>query len=246
MSALQGGNAPGHLCNRRWLSKVIARFGVQAKQAEADPTGDAAERMRQASKSCDKEESARPRPTMLPGLTYAGLVAWARRTFGSLDPLRVVARFAIYQGTKEDGSPKYRGIDDGKANGMNAATTTWETLACITFIWPITVARAFIAAYRRLGIRPRALWLGLDDLRHAYRTVPNSQLHFSVVACWHTVRQCVMFYRLPAHSFGYVASVLNFASLPHFVCFVCMTFFAVVVDHFVDDHCVVDLSLIHI
>ena len=105
------------------------------------------------------------------------------------------------------------------------------------------VARAFVVAARRRGVPCPRLWLGLNDLRAAYRVVPIAAIHLSVIACWSVRRGRVLFYRLPGHAFGLLASVCNFCQFAHFICHVTLVFFLVVVDHYVDDFVFVDPAL---
>ena len=197
--------------------------------------------LRVAEDLCEKEVTARPRPTMMPGLSLAGLTRWARDAVpGGIRAVRVMVSFVTRQGTRADGTPKYRRIDDAKQNGVNAATRTVETITCISFLFPILVARAFVAAARRSRVRCPPLWVGLDDLRAADRTVPVAALWLSVIAVWSARHARAVFYRLPGHAFGLVASVVNFCSFAHFVCFVAQVVMLVAVDHFVDDFVFVD------
>ena len=234
LHALATGRAPGFVSNVQWIGRVCGMLRKRAQDATRNP--DAMDALGAAEALCDKEVRARPRPTMMPPLTVGELTSWAARSFvGGLRAVRVMVSFVLKQGLRADGSPKYRRIDDGKQAGLNGATRTVETVTLISFLFPILVARAFVASARRKGVPCPRLWLGLDDLRAAYRVVPVAAINLSVIATWSVKRACVLFYRLPGHAFGLVASVCNFCQFAHFICHVTLVFFLVVIDHYVDD-----------
>ena len=236
MTDLACGRAPNFLSNQRWLGRACAMLRSRARR----PTADAAELMRKAEELCEAETMAAPRPTMMPGLTLRALSRWATLACGGIQRVRVVVRFVLRQGLKADGTPKYRGIDDLKQNGVNGACRTVESIIAISFLFPALVARAFVEAARKQRKPCPPLWFGCDDLKHAYRIVPIAAIWLSVVAIWSVRKGCVMFYRMPGHAFGAVASVVNFNRLPHFVCFVAQVIMLVAVDHYCDDFCSVD------
>ena len=102
-------------------------------------------------------------------------------------------RFAIFQGLKDDGTEKWRGIDDALSNGLNGATTTHETLNYITFEFPAKVARVVYDWCTANGQPMPRLSIALDDMRHAYRTVPNAMPWLCIVAAWSFAAGCVMY-----------------------------------------------------
>ena len=234
---LVSGRAAGFVSNARWLGRVVGLLRGSADRARTEQ--DRAT-LRAAEELCDKEVRALPRPTMMPPLTLNELSRWARRVYGSVNVLRPMVSFVLRQGQRADGTDKFRRIDNAKGNGLNGATRTVETVVCISFMFPILLARAFADAARRQRVAPRTLWIGLDDLKAAYRTIPVAALQLSVIAVWSVRRTCAMFYRLPGHAFGLVASVVNFCCFAHFVCFVAQVVMLVAVDHFVDDFVFVD------
>jgi len=189
-----------------------------------------------------KERGVTPNPTIGKGMTYRQLVRFAVKEYGGIDKCRPLLRFAIQQGVKEDGSAKWRGIDDALRNGINRATTTYETISYVTFEFPAQVARAVYEWCQRNGKPMPELSTALDDMRHAYRTVPNAQPFLSIVAAWSFAAACVMYYVVPGHVFGMTAAVLNFNRFPHFVVSVARTWLAAWVDHYVDDYMELDLS----
>ena len=231
---LATGQAKGFFNNLLWLGRACGTLRRRASDAAGDP--DAMAALSAAETLCDKECRAQPRPTMMPPLTLSELTRWAADSVaGGLGAVRVMISFVVRQGLRPDGTPKYRRIDDGKQAGLNGATRTMESVTLISFLFPILVARAFVASASRRGVPCPRLWLGLDDLRAAYRVVPVAAIHLSVIAIWSVKKARVLFFRLPGHAFGLVASVCNFSQFAHFVCHVTLVFFLVVVDHYVDD-----------
>lgn len=221
-----------------WLRHVEGTFAERAESALASG-GSALAAMRAAWLATEKEVCPRDGgdPTMLPGMTRRQLERWAKRTVvGGTAAVRVTMRFAIEQGLRADGSVKWRAIDDAKASGINGATSTWETIYCINFLWPLLVCRAFYHTAARLGVRMPRLHVGLDDLRHAYRVVPVQMLGLAVVALWSFSKGCTMYHVVPGHSFGLLASVINFGRLPHLVCAICVVMFGVNCTHYCDDY----------
>ena len=226
--------------NQPWFDKVETKLRGDAKKAASDPKK--REALDRAAGLCEAEATA-DRPTMFPAMTFQQLKTWAKSIVGSLQHVRLTRRFAVPQGLKEDGSVKYRGIDDSKDNGINAATPTAETVKHPSFMWPIIMARLFWQIAAAMCMACPELSIGLDDLRGAYRMVPNSQPWLTVVAVWSFLRNRPMFYVCPSHTFGMVSSVPNFNRLPHLVCAVAMVFLAVLVDHYVDDYMNVDTAV---
>ena len=239
VSDLARGLAKPHLSNSQWLRRVCSMLCARA--SAAPPSSESHAAIQKAHELAEKETRARPQPTLMPGMTLRGLARWATQ-FGGLNKVRVMPRFAIAQGTKKDGSVKWRGIDDGKASGHGCVTATSETTTSISFMFPVLVARRAVRTAHRMRAQCPPLWFGLDDLRAAYRVVPNSMPWMVVIAVWSFAARCVLFYHMPGHPFGLIASVLNFNRLPHFICAVAQIFFVLAVDHYVDDYINVDLA----
>ena len=143
---LARGYYAGCASNARWLGKVCAQLRYRAKAAQqTGPGSERAEMLKVAEELCEKEVRASPRPTMMPPLTLPELVSWAK-TIGGIARVRVTTCFVLAQGQRADGTPKLRRIDNAKENGINAACRTVEAVTCISFMFPILIARAFVTA----------------------------------------------------------------------------------------------------
>ena len=147
-------------------------------------------------------------------------------------------RFGVWQG--EGDSRKLRAIDNAKGSQKNAATTTWETIYCMTLFFVVVAASLFSSSAAAAGRTAPRLLIGLDDMRAAYRRIPVASPWFTVFAIWSFVRRRVEYYFLPGHTFGMASSVLNFNRFPHLLVAMSRTLFAVVCDHFFDDYVIVD------
>jgi hypothetical protein len=149
-------------------------------------------------------------------------------------------RFGIWQSLV-----KFRAINDAKISLSNAITRMYETATLPTCQFPAMVAAAVVRACRRIpGMQIPAMWLGLDDIDAAYRRIPNSQPGFSVFGIWSTKLHQVRFYEVYGHNFGLKSSVVNFNRAPHLVCSFCRRWFALPVDHYVDDFIVPDIAVV--
>ena len=242
LAELARGHSRGFASNAQWLGQACGVLRRKANKAKAEGPGSrAAKELAGLEESCEKEVRATPHPTMLPPLTLRKLVAWAL-PFGGIRKVRVILCFMICQGKRADGTDKVRRIDNCKSNGLNAACRTVETVSCISFMFPIFVARAFVSAARARQCPCPRLWLGLDDLKAAYRMVPVMQIWLSVLAVWSLRHEKPMFYRMPGHAFGMLASVVNFCRLPAFVCYVAQAILLVAVSHYMDDFVHVDVA----
>lgn len=243
----------GFMSNTAWLRETDRAISEQARRAEREG-GDrlaslkkvdeaTAEEASQPERPADSDpRSPSPVPTMGPRMTIRQLKRWAAMECGGIHNVRVARRFAIRQGTNEaTGEAKYRCIDDDKQSGVNGATATLETLMLISVMFVASAARTFHTAAGRLGLPMPRLTIGLDDLRKAYRVVPNSMPWLSVVAVWAFSWNCTAFHVMYGHSFGKVASVLNFNRLPCFVCEVALVLLLILVQHYVDDYVNCDL-----
>ena len=174
--------------------------------------------------------------TMLAPMTWRQFVSWAAGAVGGVQHTRPAPRHTIVQGFKSDGiTPKYRAIDDHKVSGGNGATDVPESVDLISFMWPVILARAIVRAFTRRGLKVPRVRLGLDDLRHAYRTIPQALLAMSVVTYYSFVRKCTVYQVVPGHSFGCVGSIPNFNRLPRLVCAVSVMLLLSLVAQYVDD-----------
>ena len=233
--------------NTAWFKDVSTRLSEEATRALN--TGQNMEKLRAVEEQSFAEAGWDPAtglfsgaaPTMGEPMTLRQFGRWAHTAVGGVENVRVMRRFAIKQGVREDGSVKWRVIDDAKASGVNAATYTEETITCASFLFVALICRVFyrLRRFGPGGVMPQ-MWVGLDDLRKAYRMVPNSMPGCAVVAYWSFAYGCVVYQLVPGHSFGFVSAVLNFNRLPAFICIFTCLFFAVCVTNYFDDSIVVD------
>jgi hypothetical protein len=84
--------------------------------------------------------------------------------------------------------------------------------------------------------------VGLDDLRHAYRTIPQAIAGLSAVAYYSFMRARTVYQTVPGHSFGNAGSVPNFNRLPRLACAVAVMMALALVAHYVDDFIACDLA----
>ena len=143
-------------------------------------------------------------------MSKRALRRYAEQHFGGIDNCRPMCRFAIQQGLDPDGNQKWRGIDDAKANGINRACTTHETVFYITFEFPARVARAVYEWCQSNGTPMPEMTIALDDMRAAYRTVPNAMSWLCIIAAWSFAAGAVLYHVVPGHVFGMISSVLNY------------------------------------
>ena len=120
---------------------------------------------------------------------------------------RCMVRFPVEQGDS------WRGCDDADRSQHNDATTTSETIRCITSEMP---ARLAAMMYDRWSGSPHVVHGGTDDLHKAYWRVPNSEPCNSIIMLYHPRLQRVVMYEVPGHSSGLRSSVLNFKYLNSF------------------------------
>jgi len=228
------GDVPGQMSNTQWLQHCD--ISLKAKATAAKAKGDKHfQPFAEIEKTIERERRAPGGPTLQRGKTLRQLTKFAAEHWGGVQAVRPVILFAIEQGLREDGSTKWRGIDDLLHNGINAAAATWETVYYITFEWPALAAREVAKWCKAHGTAMVELALALDDIRHAYRTVPNGQPWLCVIAAFSSAAGCVLYYTMPGHPFGAIASVLNFCQQPHLLVHVARVWLGIPVDHYVDD-----------
>ena len=167
-----------------------------------------------------KETCTQPYPTMEDRMTPRQYQRWAQNECGGEQNTRPARRHCIVQGIKEDGSTKYRCIDDKNRNGEKEATTTRESVDTPSFLWPIWVLMTIARICKRRGFRLPACTIGLDDMRHAFRTIPQMMRSVAMVAYFSFSMRTTVFQVISGHSFGSIGSVPNFARLPRLICVV--------------------------
>ena len=155
---------------------------------------------------------------------------------------RCLRRFGVVQGVDASGLPKVRAIDNARTALLNAASTLFETITCISFEFAAIVAILVAAECARLSIPLLALTIGLDDMRAAYRRIPTSQPWYTCFAVWHAIKRRVVYFYLNGHSFGAVSSVVNFNRFPKVMVAMARALFAVMCDQYFDDYMICDLE----
>ncbi len=122
---------------------------------------------------------------------------------------RGLRRFAIWQ------KAKWRPIDDGAENLLNAVTGTWDKLSLIGADFPAKLVRLFQCEIDRraaeMGVPP-PLWVyegSSDDVLKAYRRVPASDVGMTVASLPHPVSGEAQFFLVPGFPFGLVSAVMQ-------------------------------------
>lgn len=148
---------------------------------------------------------------------------------------RALHRFAIEQGTRADGSMKWRCCDNGKASGTNACLSSHETITCEKASFPALVAQLIAEQWPcHLPLPP--MRHGTDDVASAYRRMPCAHPEATVVMVWDAERRCIAFYTMDGHNFGLSAAVLSFNRLTQLVATVARRFFGVLTAAYFDDY----------
>ena len=94
-------------------------------------------------------------------------------------------------------------------------------------------------------MEPEELTLALDDLWAAYRRIPTSEPHFTIIAIWSLKANNgaggVRFFPVHGHNFGLESSVVNFSRLPALLVRIARLLLAVPVANYIDDYMQIDL-----
>ena len=127
----------------------------------------------------------------------------------SLSPGQTLTRrFAVVQGTDEDGGPKVRPIDDYSASMVNQTVTSNEKVTLHT----LDVVCAMLAYFLSFEDR-RSLLVGKSyDLKSAYKQLPlhEAMQDYAHFVLWDPVDKEPKIFRTNRLPFGAVASVLHF------------------------------------
>ena len=180
--------------------------------------------------------------TMLAPMSPRQFTAWADEHCGGVRHTRPAPRYVIEQGLKEDGSKRLRCIDDDRVTGVNDTTDEVESPDLISPIWVVMILVAIAAQCRVAGVLMTRCIVALDDMKHAFRTMPQCLKAVSSVAYYSFARGTAVFQRIPGHSFGKRASPLNFSRLPRLICHAATCFLLVLAAHYVDDFPSVDVE----
>ena len=169
---------------------------------------------------------------------------WAE-PHGGIEQIRPARRHCIEQGEDEHGKTKYRCVDDFRRNGVKGATTLPEDIDLPTFMCVVWIASAFAKARKQLGVAASdalVMTLALEDMKTAYRMVPQRLAAVRVVS-WYSFRMGMVVHQLIyGHSYGQLAAVYNFPRVPRLVCYVLAVVFLVAARDYVDDFMLVDLA----
>jgi hypothetical protein len=181
--------------------------------------------------------------TMTRPKTVQGYREWADKLKAEFRPAR---RNCIPRGRKtlEDGSSKvkWRCCDDLRLQGGNDSVTTGEKVDLPSWLWCALFSLVLLLSFQRRGLRLPPSRLGLDDLKSAYRMVPEvlwpfvccMVMWFSFLLGKAVVQTC------GGHLYGSKGSNNNFSRVPRLACIVCCTFFLAAYTHYVDDFMNVD------
>ena len=174
----------------------------------------------------DKERAA--------GLLRGG---WTFRQLQQRHPAGSIAMPRFGKPEMKESGMSVRCIDDGPWSGTHGATRFEETAAHPSFTYPALVARAVQREHRRLqpGGGYTAMTVSFYDLKSAYKTVPTSQPHLTVIAAYDPRVPGVRYYDHPGHVFGLGASVVNFQRYPHIIVAAARSLCGWPADHYVDD-----------
>ena len=141
-----------------------------------------------------------------------GRMSWPVKADGLALSDKVVAhRFCVEQGTKPDGAPKLRAIDDMSASGVNSCCIATEK---IVYDGLDALVAAMICFQARLGFWP-TLWKA--DVDSAFRRIPIAPSHHAMC-------------------FGLVGSVHAWNRIAAFIRHVARTLLRIPVFCFVDDY----------
>jgi hypothetical protein len=152
---------------------------------------------------------------------------------------RALHRFAIRQGTTEEGAAKWRCCDNGRTSGTNACLGSRETITCERASFPAVVARLLARTWPPTMPLP-SMRIGTEDMEAAYRRLPCAHPETTVVMIWDPAREAVAYYTMYGHNFGLSAAVLSFNRVSQLVATVARRFFGVAVAAYFDDFCVVE------
>ena len=136
---------------------------------------------------------------------------------------------------------KVRAIDNMKGMLGNAASSTRETIVCITVEFSAIAAALVLAACYYFGIAMLAMLIGLEDMKAAYRRIPGAQPWYHVIAVLNPATGLVEFFYIPGHTFGAKSAVLNFNRFPKIMVDMARLLFAVICDQYFDDYMILDI-----
>ena len=177
---------------------------------------------------------------MGPGLTEAEMTLKRGHLWN------VAQRYGILQGTKSDGKPKYRCIDNHADNMTNAAAVRLQTVPMQNVSMIMLMVRALDAAipdHRRND----PLWKilgGTEDMQAAYRQCPllSSQVCVAITAVFHP-NVGVRYHEMWGQPFGAGHAVPNFCRIAEHLARIIRKLLFIVTDHFFDDFWIIEPKL---
>ena len=226
--------SPDHASHGANNGQIRSRLKAQFKAAVRNGDHDTVMHMRRAKEMSDEEVKEK----MADGpLTFSQLNArfgFGPKTFEgrvSVGPdWRGMARSHIFQGTKTDGTPKERLIDDGKGNHINLAAVCLEVLAMKPADFVAAVARRIVQLLGRCEIGS-----GNEDEQDAYRSVPSDAPKFQVCLVYDETLDDVVGYVPRGLNYGLKLSPIQYCRRAEVLCGMAISLFAVPVSHFIDD-----------
>lgn len=143
----------------------------------------------------------------------------------------LVPSFGLQQGYTEDGSLKYRRIDDHSASLNNAAATRKQRIDMAMADYVVVLVKA---AFQKFG---KSIHLATEDMQGAYRQVPlpDSHVSISITAVTEPASMRAHLFELYGQPFGAAHAVPNFYRVSEFLCQLILKQFKLLLDHFFDD-----------
>eukprot|EP00435_Cladocopium_sp_Y103_P048347 s363_g14.t1 len=143
----------------------------------------------------------------------------------------VIPSFGLEQGTKEDGTKKYRRIDDHSAGMTNAAATRTQRIDMAMADYVVVMLKALFERFRT------PVHLSTEDMQGAYRQVPlpDSQVSISITCVQNWDAQRPELYEIFGQPFGAGHSVPNFYRVAAWLSRALIRGYNLMVDHFFDD-----------
>ena len=197
-----------------------------------------------AAETISRKEADATKPTAEQPQPWRAFEERANTTMGGIRKVRVARRHVVYRGVDKNGDDKPRAVDDCRhANGAATVPEAVDYPSFMCIVWMACwLMRACWSAKRK---RPQ-LFCGLDDMASAYRVVSAAWRPCVGYVVWYSLLAgCMVVQRFFGHLFGQKAASNNYSRVPRLACVVAITFFLVLVWHYVDDHMYCDLAWGH-
>ncbi len=156
-----------------------------------------------------------------------------RRIYGN--DFQVVPSFGLQQGFSEDGSPKYRRIDDHSASGGNQVAHRLQKV-------PMAMADYVGVLTRAVGKLGSGVHFSTEDMKGAYRQVPlhPSDVRYAITAVYCPEKDSAFLFEMYGQPFGAGHSVPNFCRVSEWIARCAQKLFLSTLDHFFDDFFMVE------